>query len=122
MLVSQHPFAAGITLSGFTAVSVNEKWEAAFIESTSGAIHKVIFVSIFNGPDALSAVIVGKFAIIGRLLRHRLAEHGWTASYRGARKVYRFGRNLARSFNTKAHPLNHQDISGGSRLDPSIHP
>lgn len=37
----QHPFAAGVTLAGFTAVSVNEDWEAAFIESTAGAIHKV---------------------------------------------------------------------------------
>ncbi|KAG5647989.1 hypothetical protein DXG03_007023 [Asterophora parasitica] len=38
--VPGHPFAAGITLAGFTAVSVNESWEAAFIESTAGAIHK----------------------------------------------------------------------------------
>ncbi|PPQ80804.1 hypothetical protein CVT25_001929 [Psilocybe cyanescens] len=36
-----HPFAAGITLAGFTAVSVNSNWEAAFIESTAGAIHKL---------------------------------------------------------------------------------
>ncbi|KAG6911962.1 hypothetical protein DXG01_000210 [Tephrocybe rancida] len=39
--VPGHPFAAGVTLSGFTAVSVNEKWEQAFIESTAGAIHKL---------------------------------------------------------------------------------
>jgi hypothetical protein len=42
----QHPFAAGITLAGFTARSVNEKWEPAFIESTAGAIHKVC--GVFN--------------------------------------------------------------------------
>ncbi|KIK70982.1 hypothetical protein GYMLUDRAFT_33082 [Collybiopsis luxurians FD-317 M1] len=41
MSVPGHPFAAGVTLAGFTAVSVNEKWQAAFIESTAGAIHKL---------------------------------------------------------------------------------
>ncbi|KAF9478514.1 vacuolar protein sorting-associated protein 13 [Pholiota conissans] len=39
--VPGHPFAAGITLAGFTAVSVNNRWEPAFIESTAGAIHKL---------------------------------------------------------------------------------
>ncbi|KAJ6610914.1 vacuolar protein sorting-associated protein 13 [Mycena sp. CBHHK59/15] len=39
--VPGHPFAAGITLAGFTAASVNDKWQAAFIESTAGAIHKL---------------------------------------------------------------------------------
>ncbi|KAF8216245.1 hypothetical protein K438DRAFT_1748990 [Mycena galopus ATCC 62051] len=38
--VPGHPFAAGVTLAGFTAVSVNGKWQPAFIESTAGAIHK----------------------------------------------------------------------------------
>ncbi|CAK5280530.1 unnamed protein product [Mycena citricolor] len=38
--VPGHPFAAGVTLAGFTAVSVNDHWQAAFIESTAGAIHK----------------------------------------------------------------------------------
>ncbi|KAF5370222.1 hypothetical protein D9615_010080 [Tricholomella constricta] len=41
MSVPGHPFAAGITLAGFTAVSVDEEWEPAFIESTAGAIHKL---------------------------------------------------------------------------------
>ncbi|KAG1757583.1 vacuolar protein sorting-associated protein 13 [Suillus lakei] len=41
MSVPGHPFAAGITLAGFTAVSVNEEWQPAFIESTAGAIHKL---------------------------------------------------------------------------------
>ncbi|KAH9486936.1 Vacuolar protein sorting-associated protein 13 [Psilocybe cubensis] len=41
MSVPGHPFAAGLTLAGFTAVSVNSNWEAAFIESTAGAIHKL---------------------------------------------------------------------------------
>ncbi|KDR84988.1 hypothetical protein GALMADRAFT_233521 [Galerina marginata CBS 339.88] len=41
MSVPGHPFAAGITLAGFTAVSVNSGWEPAFIESTAGAIHKL---------------------------------------------------------------------------------
>ncbi|KAF8078623.1 vacuolar protein sorting-associated protein 13, partial [Lyophyllum atratum] len=39
--VPGHPFAAGITLAGFTAASVNEEWVPAFIESTAGAIHKL---------------------------------------------------------------------------------
>ncbi|KAJ7597035.1 vacuolar protein sorting-associated protein 13 [Mycena floridula] len=41
MSVPGHPFAAGLTLAGFTAVSVNEKWQPTFIESTAGAIHKL---------------------------------------------------------------------------------
>ncbi|KAF9459895.1 vacuolar protein sorting-associated protein 13 [Collybia nuda] len=39
--VPGHPFAAGITLASFTAVSVDAEWKAAFIESTAGAIHKL---------------------------------------------------------------------------------
>ncbi|EIW86715.1 vacuolar protein sorting-associated protein 13 [Coniophora puteana RWD-64-598 SS2] len=39
--VPGHPFAAGVTLASFTAVSVNEKWQPAFIESSAGAIHKL---------------------------------------------------------------------------------
>lgn len=39
--VPGHPFAAGVTLAGFTAVSVNDKWEPSFIESMAGAIHKL---------------------------------------------------------------------------------
>ncbi|KAG6898100.1 hypothetical protein C0992_005427 [Termitomyces sp. T32_za158] len=39
--VPGHPFATGVTLSGFTAVSVNGEWNPAFIESTAGAIHKL---------------------------------------------------------------------------------
>lgn len=35
----------GVTLASFNASSVNEKWEPAFIESTSGAIHKVCGLS-----------------------------------------------------------------------------
>ncbi|KAJ3842350.1 vacuolar protein sorting-associated protein 13 [Lentinula raphanica] len=41
MSVPGHPFAAGVTLAGFTAVSVNEDWQPAFIESSAGAIHKL---------------------------------------------------------------------------------
>ncbi|KZT30580.1 vacuolar protein sorting-associated protein 13 [Neolentinus lepideus HHB14362 ss-1] len=41
MSVEGHPFAAGLTLAGFSAVSTNENWEAAFIESAVGAIHKL---------------------------------------------------------------------------------
>jgi hypothetical protein len=42
----QHPFAAGVTLAGFNAVSVDENWLPAFIESTAGAVHKVITSTI----------------------------------------------------------------------------
>ncbi|KAG8709546.1 hypothetical protein FRC08_018268, partial [Ceratobasidium sp. 394] len=36
-----HPFSAGITLAGFTAQSVNEKWVPTFIQDTKGGIHKL---------------------------------------------------------------------------------
>ncbi|KAH6917385.1 vacuolar protein sorting-associated protein vps13 [Coprinopsis sp. MPI-PUGE-AT-0042] len=39
--VPGHPFAAGVTLAGFTAVSVDQRWKPVFIESTAGAIHKL---------------------------------------------------------------------------------
>ncbi|TBU65089.1 vacuolar protein sorting-associated protein 13 [Dichomitus squalens] len=39
--VPGHPFAAGLTLAGFTAVSVNENWQPAFIDSKAGAVHKL---------------------------------------------------------------------------------
>ncbi|KAM5536198.1 hypothetical protein V8D89_010097 [Ganoderma adspersum] len=39
--VPGHPFAAGVTLAGFTAVSVNELWQPAFIDSKAGAVHKL---------------------------------------------------------------------------------
>ncbi|GJJ09687.1 hypothetical protein Clacol_003911 [Clathrus columnatus] len=38
---SQHPFAAGVTLAGFTAVSVDELWLPTFIQSTASSIHKL---------------------------------------------------------------------------------
>ncbi|TFY54315.1 hypothetical protein EVJ58_g8935 [Rhodofomes roseus] len=41
MSVPGHPFAAGATLAGFTAASVNEKWQPAFIDSKAGTIHKL---------------------------------------------------------------------------------
>jgi hypothetical protein len=40
----QHPFAAGITLAGFTAKSTDEYWLPTFIQSDTGSIHKVIFL------------------------------------------------------------------------------
>ncbi|KAF9652010.1 vacuolar protein sorting-associated protein 13 [Thelephora ganbajun] len=39
--VPGHPFAAGITLAGFTAISTDENWKPAFIDSTAGAVHKL---------------------------------------------------------------------------------
>ncbi|KAK2461917.1 hypothetical protein APHAL10511_006380 [Amanita phalloides] len=43
--VPGHPFAAGLTLAEFTAVSVNDQWKQAFIESTAGSIHKLATLS-----------------------------------------------------------------------------
>jgi vacuolar protein sorting-associated protein 13A/C len=74
----QHPFAAGITLAGFTTVSVDDKWEPAFIESTAGAIRKVICLQ--DRRFCLCAdttIVAGKFAITGGILRHRFAKYGW---------------------------------------------
>ncbi|KXN90021.1 Vacuolar protein sorting-associated protein 13 [Leucoagaricus sp. SymC.cos] len=39
--VPGHPFAVGLTLASFSAISVNERWQPAFIESTAGSIHKL---------------------------------------------------------------------------------
>lgn len=39
--VPGHPFAVGVTLASFTAVSVNEQWQPAFIDSKAGAVHKL---------------------------------------------------------------------------------
>ncbi|KAG8804872.1 hypothetical protein FRC17_005882, partial [Serendipita sp. 399] len=55
--VPDHPFAAGITLSGFTITSVNEKWEKGFVPSTAGAIHKLAELhsfAIYFNTDAES--------------------------------------------------------------------
>ncbi|KAF8873711.1 vacuolar protein sorting-associated protein 13 [Gymnopilus junonius] len=57
MSVLGHPFAAGITLAGFTAVSVDGNWQPAFIESTAGAIHKLAklqSLSLYFDTDAAS--------------------------------------------------------------------
>ncbi|KAJ3515399.1 hypothetical protein NLJ89_g1777 [Agrocybe chaxingu] len=57
MSVSGHPFAAGVTLAGFTAVSVNKNWEPAFIESTAGAIYKLAklqSLALYFDTDAAS--------------------------------------------------------------------
>lgn len=37
----QRPFAAGITLAGFTATSVDEFWLPTFIQSTAATVRKV---------------------------------------------------------------------------------
>jgi vacuolar protein sorting-associated protein 13A/C len=38
---TQHPFAAGITLSEFTAVSTDGNWVEAFIQDSLHGVHKV---------------------------------------------------------------------------------
>jgi hypothetical protein len=72
----QHPFAAGVTLAGFTAVSVNDKWEPAFIDSSAGAIHKVGLLAFICCRHAQIMFLVGKSAIFGCLFQHRLTKHG----------------------------------------------
>ncbi|KIP11945.1 hypothetical protein PHLGIDRAFT_21259 [Phlebiopsis gigantea 11061_1 CR5-6] len=55
--VPGHPFAAGVTLAGFTAVSVNDHWLPAFIDSTAGTIHKLAkleSLAIYFDTDATS--------------------------------------------------------------------
>ncbi|KIY71623.1 vacuolar protein sorting-associated protein 13 [Cylindrobasidium torrendii FP15055 ss-10] len=39
--VPGHPFAVGITLASLSAVSVDDQWKPAFIDSSAGAIHKL---------------------------------------------------------------------------------
>ncbi|KAG9102497.1 hypothetical protein FRC06_001944 [Ceratobasidium sp. 370] len=52
-----HPFSAGITLAGFTAQSVNEKWVPTFIQDTKGGIHKLATLeslSVYFNTDMTS--------------------------------------------------------------------
>ncbi|KAI0073133.1 vacuolar protein sorting-associated protein 13 [Panus rudis PR-1116 ss-1] len=55
--VPGHPFAAGVTLAGFTAVSTNGDWQPAFIDSTAGVIHKLAklqSLAVYFDTDAKS--------------------------------------------------------------------
>ncbi|EKM61051.1 uncharacterized protein PHACADRAFT_156217 [Phanerochaete carnosa HHB-10118-sp] len=55
--VPGHPFAAGVTLAGFTVVSVNDRWLPAFIDSTAGIIHKLAkmeSLAVYFDTDAAS--------------------------------------------------------------------
>ncbi|KAJ8612730.1 hypothetical protein MRB53_037306 [Persea americana] len=42
-----HPFAAGVTLKDFSAVSTDEEWKPTFIQSTSGSTHKLAKLGAF---------------------------------------------------------------------------
>ncbi|KIJ26914.1 hypothetical protein M422DRAFT_55307 [Sphaerobolus stellatus SS14] len=46
MSCPDHPFAAGVTLAGFTAKSVDEDWLPTFIQSTASSIHKVMLARL----------------------------------------------------------------------------
>ena len=49
-LTCQHPFAAGLTISEFKAVSTDGNWVEAFIQSSLGGVHKVCpFVLLARG-------------------------------------------------------------------------
>ncbi|KZO93498.1 vacuolar protein sorting-associated protein 13 [Calocera viscosa TUFC12733] len=68
--VPEHPFAAGITLAGFKAVSTDGNWMETFIEDSLGAIHKLSKLEslavyfdtdmtsmLGQGPEKLDAMI-----------------------------------------------------------------
>ncbi|KAI0068196.1 hypothetical protein BV25DRAFT_1793389 [Artomyces pyxidatus] len=55
--VPGHPFSAGLTLAGFSAISVNDDWIPTFIESTAGTIHKLAklqSLAVYFDTDAKS--------------------------------------------------------------------
>ncbi|KIM32678.1 hypothetical protein M408DRAFT_326439 [Serendipita vermifera MAFF 305830] len=62
--VPGHPFSAGITLSGFTVISVDGNWQKAFVPSTAGAIHKLAelhsFAIYFNTDSESIAKLPAK--------------------------------------------------------------
>ncbi|KAI0308206.1 hypothetical protein B0F90DRAFT_1833497 [Multifurca ochricompacta] len=47
--VPGHPFAVGVTLSSFSAVSVDENWVPAFIEGSSKTVHKLAKLEYLAG-------------------------------------------------------------------------
>jgi len=51
----EHPFAAGLTIDEFKAVSTDEKWVEAFIQDSLKGVHKVRRLS----EQSRSADIVG---------------------------------------------------------------
>ncbi len=52
----EHPFAAGLTIDEFKAVSTDEKWVEAFIQDSLKGVHKVRRLS----EQSRSADIVGR--------------------------------------------------------------
>ncbi|CCJ30884.1 unnamed protein product [Pneumocystis jirovecii] len=53
----EHPFSIGITLSGFSAISTNDKWEPIFIQNNVDFIHKLVtldFLTIYWNVDSYS--------------------------------------------------------------------
>ncbi|KAI9512588.1 hypothetical protein F5148DRAFT_973480 [Russula earlei] len=55
--VPGHPFAVGVTLSSFLAISVDENWVPAFIEGSSKTVHKLAkleFLAVYFDTDAQS--------------------------------------------------------------------
>ena len=86
---SQHPFAAGITLAGFSAFSVDENWIPAFIESTAGSIHKVGRISTpYSNRIEHQHTTASQVAVISSILRHRCREYGRSTLRRRCEKVY----------------------------------
>ncbi|KZS92954.1 vacuolar protein sorting-associated protein 13 [Sistotremastrum niveocremeum HHB9708] len=79
-----HPFAAGITLSDFKIISVNDKWEPAFIQSTKTAIHKLAkleSLAIYFNTDSESMAGLGvdealkRFTALASPSRADLPQH-----------------------------------------------
>ncbi|KTW25717.1 hypothetical protein T552_03329 [Pneumocystis carinii B80] len=53
----EHPFSIGITLSEFSAISTNDKWEPIFIQNNVDFIHKLVtldFLTIYWNIDSYS--------------------------------------------------------------------
>ncbi|KAG5513316.1 hypothetical protein PMAC_001379 [Pneumocystis sp. 'macacae'] len=53
----EHPFSIGITLSEFSAVSTNDKWEPIFVQNNVDFIHKLVtldFLTIYWNVDSYS--------------------------------------------------------------------
>ncbi|KAG4305942.1 hypothetical protein PORY_000852 [Pneumocystis oryctolagi] len=53
----EHPFSIGVTLSEFSAISTNDKWEPIFIQNSVDFIHKLVtldFLTIYWNVDSYS--------------------------------------------------------------------
>ena len=52
----EHPFAAGLTIDEFKAVSTDERWIEAFIQDSLKGVHKVRLAALISRPADTGAV------------------------------------------------------------------